>query len=201
VAIWASTAATLARAPSISSRLDPARSRAADSRAADSRPFIDCKRSRATSLPGRSVIALLLRSGVGLQETLEPFEVRLGGTKIGLRGCNVGRRGRGTRIGLPDVFGPRACLQQTKLGIGLRAIGLRTLQSQIDIAHVQAGDDISLRKAVAFRDGQVHDSVPPPPPRPEPRWRRPAPTRVRQTAANPGGRRSAVRWWQRRRHN
>ena len=107
---------------------------------------------------GRRIVALLLRAGIALQQLLEPLKVRLGGGEVGLRGGDVGRRGGDLRLGLADVFAARAGLQQPQLRVGLRSLGLRALQREIDVARVEPRHHIALLHAIAFGDRHLDDA-------------------------------------------
>ena len=117
-AICASTAATRARAPSISSRRAPALSLATPSRAAPARARAESHAiSRHISSRG-GIVSLLLRTGVALQQLLEALEVLLRGRELGLGRGHFARRRHGLRLRLPDVFRPRSRLQEPKLRVG-----------------------------------------------------------------------------------
>ena len=62
-------------------------------------------------------------------------EVRFGGSELGLRGLHFVARGLRLRLGLPDVLGPRAGLQQPQLRLGLpRSARARSTASSVSRA-------------------------------------------------------------------
>ena len=127
-------------------------------RARSRAPRAAATRSLATSLRVAASSRCFCEPELLCEQPLEPLKVRFGGGEIGLRGGDVGRRGGGLRLGLADVFAARAGLQQPQLRVGLRSLGLRALQREIDVARIEPRDDIALLHAIAFGDRHLDDA-------------------------------------------
>ena len=156
VAICASTAATRARAASISWGRAPARVRAG-SRGSGLLP------QRGEALlrdvpPGLRVVARLARSRVDAQQRLVALQVGLSAGELRFSRGDLGLRSRGLCGRLPDVFGPRPCLQQAELGVGLGALCARTRKRQFRVAGVQTRDNLPRRQAVSLLDVHLDDT-------------------------------------------
>ena len=106
--------------------------------AARARSSAACRRASASSRRGDGVVALLLRAGAVAQELLEPRFVVARGRQFRLRRVLVGGRRGDLRLGLLNVLGPRAGLQQPQLRLRLRAVGLRARDREIRVGRVES---------------------------------------------------------------
>ena len=159
VAIWASAAATLARATSISSLRAPDCSRAS-ALLGDAHPALRGRQAVPRDVPPRrGIIALLARARVAGQQGFEALQVLLGGGELGLRGRDVGLCGGDLRFGLPDVLGPGAGEDQSKVGLGLLAVGAGALERQLHIARVEGEDLLAHLHAVTLANREGEDAA------------------------------------------
>ena len=105
--------------------------------------------------PRARVVALLLRSGVGLEQRLEPLKIGFGGASLGLGGRGLGGCRVDLRLRLADVLDARAGLEQAQLRVRRGALGLRPADLQVDVAHIELRDHDPGSDAVAFGDAQI----------------------------------------------
>ena len=117
--IWASTAATLARAPAISSARAPALSRATPSVAARV-ALARSGDSRGRHIaPRRRIVALLAGAGVRLEQRLEALQIHRRGLQLRLGSLHIRLRRFGLGAGLPDIFDARTGGEEPQLREGL----------------------------------------------------------------------------------
>ena len=99
---------------------------------------------------GLRLVSLSLRSRVGLQQRLEPLQVRFGDSQLRVEGRDIRVRGRHLRLGLADVLRPGDGLQEARLGVGGRALRAGTYDLQFHVARVEPCDEVAARQAIAL---------------------------------------------------
>jgi len=109
--------------------------------------------------PRRRIVALLSRSGIVLEQSVEADEILLGGIELGSRGADFGAGRFNLRLRQPDVLDPRARLHEPQLRLGRGPLRLRAVNRQLHVAGIQREHDLSRLHAIAFLHRQREDAA------------------------------------------
>jgi hypothetical protein len=108
--------------------------------------------------PRQRIVALFARPRARGEQRFEPIEIDGRRRELGFGGARIGVGARDLRLGLANVFGPRARQHQAELRVGLGALGGRAGEGQPRVGSIESGDDIARPHVIAFVDAKLEQA-------------------------------------------